>query len=194
MTIVLPSRYQNATTRQADMTQPMTDLSNVVTQLNQGLAPIIFSFLDASDSVASVAIPITPTVFTVPTVSSSANISFDIPTGVITLTQTGNYQSAFFLNCFNTVVTTIFFASEADTGSGFVTLPISGRQQSINANINGQIKFISNNFFQAGTRVRVYVWCNSASAVLQTTALTALPGGVPTVVAKRIQVTGEINP
>lgn len=194
MSITLPSRYQNATTRQADMTQDMTDLASVVTQINAGLAPIIFGNLDAYDSTASTLIPTVPTVMTVSTVSSSANISINTGTGIITFTQTGNYQTAFSFNCFNTVATTIFFASEADTGVGFVTLPLSGRQSAVNANINGQIVFVANNFFTAGTRVRVYVWCTSATAVFQTLALTTLPGGIPTVVAKRIQLTGEINP
>lgn len=194
MAITLPTRYQNSTTRQADMTQDMLDLANVVTQINAGLAPIIFGSLDAYDSVASVLIPTVPTVFTVPTVNSSANVGYNTATGVITITQTGNYQSLFQLNCFNTTLTTLFFASEADTGSGFVTLPISGRQVTFNANINGQVIFVANNFFTAGTRVRVYLWCNSATAVFQTSALTTLPGGIPTVVAKRIQITGEINP
>lgn len=194
MTIALPSRYQNATLRLADMTQDMADMANVVTQINLGLSPPSLAYLDAYDAVASVAIPTTPTVFTVPTIAASSNMTIDTVTGIITLTKTGTYQTVFLLNCFNTLVTTVFFASESDTGSGFVTLPVSGRQVNVNANINGQVIFVAHNFFTAGTRVRVYIWCSSVSAVFQTAALTTLPGGIPSVVAKRIQVTGVINP
>ncbi|MES2730021.1 MAG: hypothetical protein V4621_08025 [Pseudomonadota bacterium] len=194
MAIILPSRYQNAATRQADMTQDMTDLANVVAQINLGLAPAIFGFLDGTDSVASVSIPTVPTVFTVPTVSSSNNnILFNTVTGVITIAQSGTYQSVFLLNAFNTVATTIFFATEVDTGSGFVAIPNSGRQMNINTNINGQVIFVSNNFFAAGTRLRVYIWCSSASAIFQTTSLAALPGGAVSVLAKRVLISGQSN-
>ncbi|MES2730023.1 MAG: hypothetical protein V4621_08035 [Pseudomonadota bacterium] len=36
MPITLPPSYQNAPSRQADITQPMNDLFNVVTQINNG--------------------------------------------------------------------------------------------------------------------------------------------------------------
>lgn len=191
MAISLPSRYQNAATRQADMTQPMTDLASVVTQINSGLAPSIIASLDASDNAASLAIPTTPTILTVPTVTSAQNIGFDTVTGIISFLQTGTYQFLFLLNVFDASVTTIFYGAEIDSGSGFVSLPLSGRQESINANINGQLIFVSLNFFPAGTRARIYVWASNGAGTFQTTTLTSLPGGSLMVPCKRILITGQ---
>jgi len=189
--IVLPSRFQNATTRTADMTQDMLDLSNVVTQINSGNSPSIIASLDAVDTTASAAIPSTPTVITVPTVTVAQNIAFDTSTGIVTFQQSGNYVVIAFLNVFEAVTTSIFFGVELDTGSGFVSEPLSGRQQNINVNINGQVQFTSANFITAGTRARLYVWASNGTGTYQTTALTALPGGSLSVPAKRILITGQ---
>jgi hypothetical protein len=190
--IVLPSRFQNATTRQADLTQDMQDLASVVSQLNQGLAPALISVLDASNNVASVAVPTTPTVLTVPTVNVMMNIGFNTSTGILTFLQSGTYQFVFELNVFDASTTTIFFGAEIDTGSGtFVSIPLSGRQENINVNIAGQVLFVSLNFFPAGARARVYAWASNSTATYQTTALTSLPGGAISVPAVRILITGQ---
>lgn len=191
--ITLPSRYNNAATRTADMTQPMLDLSNVVTQINSGLSPSIIASLDAVDTSASVAIPTTPTVTTVPVITTQQNISFDVATGITTFLQTGTYQTVILLNVFDAVTTSIFFGSEIDLGGGFVTNLNSGRQQNINININGQITFVSVNFFPAGTRARSYVWASNGTGTFQTTSLTALPGGALQVPGKRVLITGQSN-
>lgn len=39
MPVTLPSRYQNATIRHADVTRDMLDLYNVVAQINSGVSP-----------------------------------------------------------------------------------------------------------------------------------------------------------
>jgi hypothetical protein len=192
MTISLPSRYQNASVRQADMTQPMLDLAGIVTQLNAGLAPLVAVTLDAYSLVASIPIPTTPTIITVPTIAVSSGISFDPATGIITILQNGNYQFLLFLNVFTTAVTaTIFYGAEADSGSGFVAFPTSGRQQSVNTNINGQVTFSSASFFPAGLRIRIYVWASVSGMTYQTTTLAALPSGVVQVPAIRTLITGQ---
>lgn len=191
MAIILPSRYQNATTRNADMTQDMLDLFNVVTQINAGLSPSIIASLDAVDTAASTAISTTPVVVTVPTITSSQNISFDTGTGIVTFLQSGTYQTIVLLNVFDAVTTSIFFGSEVDVGGGFVASTLSGRQQNINVNINGQVIFSSVNFFPVGTRVRSYVWASNGTGTYQTTSLTALPGGALQVPAKRLLITGQ---
>lgn len=189
--ITLPSRFQNATTRTADMTQPMLDLSNVVTQINSGLSPSIIASLDAVDTTASIAIPTSPTVITAAVITSSQNISFDTVTGITTFLQAGTYQTVILLNVFDAVTTSIFFGSEIDVGGGFVSNLNSGRQQNINVNINGQVQFTSVNFFPAGVRARSYVWASNGTGTFQTTALTALPGGAVQVPAKRVLITGQ---
>lgn len=191
MPIILPSRYQNAATRTADMTQDMIDLSNVVTQINAGSSPNLPLTLDAMDTTASIAVPTTPTVFTCPTVNTAQNIAFDPVTGIVTVTQGGNYQVAILLNFFPTALTTLFYALEVDFGSGsFVAVPTSGRQVSRNVNINGQVTFVSNSFLSTGLRARIYIWASAGGATFQTIAQTPLPGGPSSVVATRIQVTG----
>lgn len=189
--IVLPSRFQNGTTRTADMTQDMLDLFNVVTQINAGLSPSIIASLDAVDTTASIAIPTSPTVITVPTITSIQNVSFDTATGIATFLQSGSYQTIILLNVFDAVTTSIFYGSEIDIGGGFVASTLSGRQQNINANINGQVVFSSVNFFPVGTRVRSYVWASNGTGTYQTTSLTALPGGALQVPAKRVLITGQ---
>lgn len=189
--IVLPSRFQNANTRTADMTQDMLDLSNVVTQINAGLSPSIIASLDAVDITASAAIPTSPTVITAPTITSFQNISFDTATGITTFLQAGTYQTVILLNVFDAVTTSIFFGTEIDVGGGFVTNTNSGRQQNINVNINGQVQFTSVNFFPAGVRARSYVWASNGTGTFQTTSLTALPGGAVQVPAKRLLITGQ---
>lgn len=191
MAISLPSRYTNATTRQADMTQPMLDLFNAVTQINAGASPKIIAGLDVYNTVASVGTPSTPTVLTASTINVQNNIGFDTATGIITLNQTGAYQFLFMLNAFPIAVTTMFYGAEVDTGSGFAALPFSGRQESVNLNINGQLIFFSLNNFNAGTRARVYVWASNATTTFQTTSLSALPGGAVSVPATRIMISGE---
>lgn len=191
MAIILPSRYQNPAQRQADMTQDMTDLANVVAQINSGLSPSIIASLDAVDTAASTAISTTPVVITVPTITSSQNISFDTGTGIVTFLQSGTYQTIVLLNVFDAVTTSIFFGSEVDVGGGFVSSTLSGRQQNINVNINGQVIFSSVNFFPVGTRVRSYVWASNGTGTYQTTSLTALPGGALQVPAKRLLITGQ---
>lgn len=191
MTISLPSRYQNAATRQADMTQPMLDLSNVVTQLNAGLAPLLGVTLDAYSLMASAPVPTTPTVIAPATVGMIAGVTYDPLTGLITVTQSGNYQFLLFLNVFPTVTTTLFYGAEADAGSGFVASPTSGRQQSVNININGQVTFSSASFFPAGLKIRIYVWASAGGMTYQTTTLAALPSGVVQVPAIRALVTGQ---
>lgn len=193
MAITLPSRYQNANIRTADMTQDMIDLSNVVAQINAGLSPSIIAVLDAVDTAASTAIPTTPTVATVPVITVQQNISFDTATGITTFLQSGTYQTVILLNVFDAVTTSIFYGSEVDIGGGFVSSLNSGRQQNINVNINGQVVFSSVNFFPAGTRARSYVWASNGTGTFQTTSLTALPGGALQVPAKRVLITGQSN-
>lgn len=193
MAIILPSRYQNAPTRNADMTQDMLDLFNVVTQINAGLSPSIIAVLDASDTSASTAIPTTPTVATVPTITVQQNILFDTGTGITTFLQSGTYQTVILLNVFDAVTTSIFYGAEIDLGGGFVSSLNSGRQQNINVNINGQVVFTSVNFFPAGARTRSYIWASNGTGTFQTTALTALPGGALEVPAKRVLITGQSN-
>lgn len=191
MTISLPSRFQNAATRQADMTQDMLDLSNIVTQINAGASPIQYVTLDTANLTASIPIPTTPTVLIVPTVQTQQNITFDPLTGIATVVKPGNYQVLVLLNVFPTTVNTIFYGLEVDTGSGFVSSPTSGRQQGVNLNINGQVTFASNSFFApVGLRARIYVWAAAGAATFQTTALTALPGGPNSVSATRVLITG----
>jgi hypothetical protein len=191
MAITLPSRFQNATTRTADMTQDMLDLFNLVSQINAGLSPSIVSNLDANDTTASTAIPTTPTVVTLPTIVSQNNISFDTSTGIVTFSQTGSYQIVLLLNVFDSVTTSIFYGAEIDTGSGFVAALNTGRQQNINVNINGQVVFTAVENFSAGTRARVYVWASNGTGTYQTTSLTSLPGGSIQVPAKRLLITGQ---
>lgn len=191
MAIILPSRYQNPSQRQADLTQDMIDLANVVSQINSGLSPSIIASLDAVDTAASTAISTTPVVVTVPTITSSQNISFDTGTGIVTFLQSGTYQTIVLLNVFDAVTTSIFFGSEVDVGGGFVASTLSGRQQNINVNINGQVIFSSVNFFPVGTRVRSYVWASNGTGTYQTTSLSALPGGALQVPAKRLLITGQ---
>lgn len=191
--ITLPSRFQNANTRTADMTQDMLDLANVVTQINAGLSPSIIASLDAVDTTASIAIPTSPTVATAPTITTQQNISFDTATGITTFLQAGTYQTVILLNVFDAVTTSIFFGTEIDVGGGFVSSLNSGRQQNINVNINGQVTFTSVNFFPAGVRARSYVWASNGTGTFQTTSLTALPGGALQVPAKRVLITGQSN-
>ena len=191
MPITLPSRYQNATTRTADMTQDMIDLFNVVSQINAGSAPAIIASLDAVDTTASIAIPTTPTVLVVPTVQSSNNIGYDNTTGIVTFLQSGSYQINIGLNVFDSSVTSIFYGAEVDTGGGFAAVFNTGRQQNINTNINGQVVFTAVNFFPAGARARVYIWASNGTGTFQTTALTALPGGSLQSPAKHILITGQ---
>lgn len=191
MTIILPSRYQNPTTRQADLTQTMTDLAGTVTQINAGASPITYVTLDAANLTASIPIPTSPTVLILPTVQTQQNITYDNTTGIATVVKPGNYQVLVLLNVFPTTINTMFYGLEVDTGSGFVSSPTSGRQQGVNININGQVTFASNSFFApVGLRARIYVWAAAGAATFQTTALTALPGGPNSVSATRILITG----
>ena len=191
MAIVLPSRYQNANTRTADVTQDMADLFNVVTQINNGSSPILPATLDGIDLSASISPPTTPTVLTVPTIQVIQNIGFNTSTGILTISKAGNYQTAILLNTVASATTTVFYALEVDTGSGtFVSVPTSGRQQTVNVNINGQVAFVSNSYFTAGLRARIYVWISGATATFQTIAQTALPGGPSSVGAVRVLITG----
>lgn len=191
MPIILPSRYQNPAQRTADMTQDMIDLASVVSQINAGSSPILPVTLDGINTAASISPPTTPTVFTVPTVQFSQNIGFDTATGILTVQKAGNYQTAILLNTVASATTTVFYALEVDTGSGtFVSVPTSGRQQTVNLNINGQVAFISNSFFSAGLRARIYIWISGATATFQTVAQTALPGGPSSVAATRVLITG----
>lgn len=190
MPIILPSRYQNAATRTADMTQDMIDLSNVVTQINAGQSPITDVIFEAHNATSSIPVPSTPTVLTFPTVVAAQNIAFDSGTGIVTVQKTGVYGVVFMINAFPTVITSYFYGLEVDTGSGFVAVPSSGRQQAQNININGQIQFVSQSFLTAGLRARVYVWASNGTATFQTTNLTALPGGSLFVPATRVLITG----
>lgn len=191
MTILLPTRYQNATTRQADMTQTMTDLASTVTQINAGASPIQYVTFDGANLTASIPIPTSPTVLITPTVATQQNIGFDPATGIATVVKPGNYQVLVLLNVFPTTVNTIFYGLEVDVGAGFVSSPTSGRQQGVNLNINGQITFASNSFFApVGLRARIYIWASAGAATFQTTALTALPGGPNSVSATRVLITG----
>lgn len=191
MAIILPSRYQNPSVRQADMTQDMIDLANVVTQINAGSSPILPVTLDAMDTTASQPVPTTPTLLMPPTVVTQQNITYDPLTGIVTILKGGNYNVGVLLNVFPTAITTFFYGLEVDTGSGsFVAVPTSGRQIGRNININGQVTFISNSFLTTGLRARIYIWASVGGATFQTTATSALPGGASSVVATRIQVTG----
>lgn len=192
MPIILPSRYQNPAQRTADMTQDMIDLASVVSQINAGSSPILPATLDGIDTTASIIPPTTPTVITVPTIQFSQNIGFNTGTGILTVQKAGNYQIALLLNTVASATTTVFYGLEVDTGSGsFVSVPTSGRQQTVNLNINGQVAFVSNSYFTAGLRARVYVWVSGATATFNTVTTTALPGGSNTVGAVRILITGE---
>lgn len=191
MTISLPSRYQNAPIRHADITREMLDIYNIVTQINAGSSPILPATLDGINTTASIVPPTTPTVFTVPTVQVMQNIGFDTATGILTISKAGNYQIAILLNVVATATTAIFYGLEVDTGSGtFVSVPTSGRVQTVNATINGQILFTSNSYFTANLRARVYIWINAATVTFQTIAQTALPGGPSSVAATRVLITG----
>lgn len=191
MPIILPARYQNPLQRQADMTQDMIDLADVVTQINAGQSPILNVTLDVMDTVASAAVPTTPTLLMPPTIATQQNISYDPLTGIVTVQKSGNYNVAVLLNVFPTAVTSFFYGLEVDTGSGtFVAVPTSGRQIGRNINVNGQVTFVSNSFLTAGLRARIYIWASVVGSTFQTTATAPLPGGASSVVATRIQVTG----
>lgn len=191
MPIVLPSSYQNPIQRQADLTQTMIDLASVVTQINAGSSPILPVTLDAINTTASIPVPSTPTIFTLPTIQTIQNIAFDTATGILTVQKAGNYQVAVILNVIPVVATQVFYGLEVDTGSGtFVSVPTSGRQQGCNAAVNGQIYFVSNSYFIANLRARVYIWCSNGTTTFQTVTTTALPGGANQVAAARILITG----
>jgi len=189
--ITLPSRYQNPTQRQADLTQDMTDLASVVTQINAGLSPDIISFLDVYDSTASQLIPSTPTVIVFPTVNSNVNMGYDTGTGIVTIITPGIYSIILAVNCFNSVLTTVFYGAEINTGSGFSAVTLSGRQQNINVNIQGQLIFSVNANFVAGQQIKFYMWASNGTATFNTTTLTSLPDGALMVPAKRITIAGS---
>lgn len=74
MPITLPSRYQNAPTRRADVTRDMLDIYNIVLQINNGVSP---------QSVQSV----------IPTTGQSIQMTDDATSGLIWLNPAGTLAS-----------------------------------------------------------------------------------------------------
>lgn len=189
--IILPSRYQNPSMRLADMTQDMLDLSSVVQQINSGASPDTVSNLDVFDSTVSQLIPSTPTVALFPSIINQQNVNYNAGTGVVTILAPGAYTIFVSVNCFNSVTTTLFYGAEANVGSGFTAVTLSGRQQNVNLNIQGQITFSVTSVFQANHQFRVYMWASNGTATFNTTTLTSLPGGALMVPAKRMSISAS---
>lgn len=147
--------------------------------------------LDIRQTAASTAIPTTPTVLVLPTVAQAKNIAYNASTGEVTLLESSEYNFVFMLNVTVGLAGTLFYAADTDTGSGYASFIYSGRQASIGVVSNNQILFESANYFEAGTKVRFYVWASGAGATFVTAALTALPTGAVSVPGVRILITGS---
>lgn len=126
--------------------------------------------LELLDTVASVALPTTPTIFKIPTTVVAQGFTYDASTGIITIGVNGSYSFTMMLNVLASSSGKIaYFYVEVDTGSGFVIRQYSGRARKLLNNDLDQVNIVSSNYFTAGTKVRFYLWASGSGVTLETT-------------------------
>lgn len=145
---------------------PVTPFPPITQSTNNS---ITYPYLDLQDRSATIAIPTTPTLWKPPTiVTSSGGMLYDSSTGVITLPESRAYSVFTMSNISTTGARTLYTYVDVDVGAGFAASRYSGRRMSVSSAIDGQVVTVSRNVFQAGTKLRFYLWTSGATDAVTT--------------------------
>ena len=142
---------------------------------------------------SGIVLPTTPTIFQPSGTVTNSGITYDSSTGIWTFLNGGSYSLTFMLDATASAANkTIYFYVDFDTGSGFVTQRYTARSRLLAFTTEEQTLFTSSNYFEAGTKLRFYLWSNSATVTLNSTDVPGTPAGTVTIPACRISWEGGL--
>lgn len=142
----------------------------------------------ALNTTASVALPITPTLFALPTVVVNDGFTYNTTTGEMTLNVSGTYTLFMTLNCSPSASNKKIYAYfEYDVGGGWTIDRYSARAQELFNNTTEQLTLSESSYFVAGTKIRFYIWAD-ATVTLTSVDLPGTTPGTVTIAAAQFSV------
>lgn len=150
-----------------------------------------FPSVELLDTRASVTLPTTPTLLKIPTTQYNDGFVYNSTTGELTFTTSGSYAFSLLLNAQASASNkTIYFYAEIDTGSGFQIRRYSARSATLVNNAVNQLLLSSANYFAKGTKIRFYLWSDTATVNLITADVPGTTAGTVTIPAARLLFAG----
>ena len=147
-----------------------------------------FPSLQLLDATASAALPTTPTVFALPTVSLAQGFSYNTSTGVITVDTNGTYTMTLTINASPSAANKKVYAYlEEDTGSGWVINRYAARQIELANGTVEQINMIMSAYMATGTKIRFYLW-GDATVTLTSVDVPGTTAGTVTLAAAQLSL------
>lgn len=135
----------------------------------------------------------TPFILPSPTtnLSQGSGITYDALTGLITFVKSGNYQCHFMFNLDPTNNGTVYYKAATFVNGVPTAFPESGRLQDFRNGIHQHVVFDTNNYWEAGTKLGIYITIDNPShAVLRTENATAIGSQAVQRMAARFQIQG----
>ena len=149
--------------------------------------------LEIRDTTSGIVLPTTPTVFKPATTVSATGITYNSSTGEIVFTNGGTYTFELFLNAQASASNkTVCFYGEIDTGSGYAIRRYSGRTSLLKTSSQEQISFTSANYWPTGSKLKIYLWSDSATVTLNSVDIPGTTPGTVTVPASRLLLAGSL--
>lgn len=132
---------------------------------------------------------ILPSVIT--NLSVGSGITYDSNTGLITFVKAGNYQCHFMFNLDPTNNGTVYYKAATFLNGVPTAFLESGRLQDFRNGIHQHVVFDTNNYWEAGTQLGIYITIDNPShAVLRTENATSIGSQVVQRIAARFQIQG----
>lgn len=161
--------------------------------LTQDQYSAISNSLELLDTTTTQTLPLVPTVFKPPTTVLSSGITYNSSTGEIVFNNGGSYSFTLMLNANPSGASkTVYFYAEIDTGSGYAIRQYSARSRKLLNIGDEQTLFTSANYFPKGTKVKLFVWADSANIDLHTIDVPGTTPGTVTIPAVRVMFAGSL--
>lgn len=144
--------------------------------------------LQLLETSASTALPTTPTVYKLSTVSLAQGFSYNTSTGVITVNTNGTYTMTLVINANPSAANKKVYAyMEVNTGSGWVIDRYAARQKELANGTVEQITMTNSGYFATGTQIRFYLW-GDATVTLTTVDVPGTTPGTVTLAAAQFSL------
>lgn len=154
----------------------------------------ISNHIEVLSTGSGIVLPTTPTIFA-PTASVVTNngINYNTTTGEVTFVNGGVYNMLLYMNARSSSgVKDVYLYGEIDTGSGYAIKRYSARSSEVDRTTEEQIHFSATNYFPKGTKLRNYIWSNSATVTLSSVNVPGTTAGTVTIPAYRMMWTGSL--
>jgi hypothetical protein len=147
-----------------------------------------FPSLELLETVASITLPLTPTVFKPSVVAYNDGFTYDSLTGILTTSVSSSYGLSIVFNAVPPAANKhIYFYAEVDKGAGWVIDKYSARDLLLTVSTETAVVISANNYYALNTKIRYYIWADSAVS-LQTVNLPGTTPGTAAVPAFKLQI------